>query len=1104
MNRIARSLVVGVVLLLASSGPLWAQAGSTAQISGIVRDSSGGVLPGADVTATQTATGIVRSAVTNEAGVYTLPNLPTGPYRLEVSLSGFQAYARTGLELQVNDNPVINVTLPLGEITETITVEARTPIVETRTPGVSEVIESQRIVDLPLNGRNPTDLIAIIPTAVQQGSSSSRSFQGTMGGQAFSVGGGQGSSVAYVLDGAMHNNPYDNLNLPFPFPDALQEFRASTSTLTAQNGMHSGAAVNANTKAGTNRWHGNLFEFFRNHAFNATNPFAARNPDGTRKDDGLNRNQYGGTFGGPIQTDRMFFFVGYQGTNTRQTSSDNLAFVPTAQMLAGDFTAFASAACNSGTPITLRAPFVGNVTNPANFNPIALAIASRLPTSTDPCGAIRYERPVKQDETQWVGRVDYQWSDRQLLFARYIATTQKAEPPFTTSGNLLTTTQGGRDNLGQSLTFGSNLIVSSQTVNSFRVAANRTAIHRTHKGFFSAPSLGVNTFSYLPDYMLMSVQGGFNIGGGTENQSVFDTNAFQVTDDLTVVRGTHEIAFGGSIGFWTSYSSAHVRSPGVFSFARAATLGTNSGMGDFLTGQLNSFTQTAPNFLDMSQRYVGLYAQDTWRASPKVTLTYGVRWEPFLPQTLRNDAIYNFDVNKFLTNQISTVFVNAPAGFTYPGDPGFQGKTGMSRKWTTFAPRVGLAWDPRGDGRTSIRSSYGMAYDFVNGQFHINTAIAPPWGSQTVINRPPGGLNDPYAGQPGGNPFPKTFDQNAQFVRAGSFLVIDPDLTPPRMHSWNVVFQQQIGADWGASGTYLGSYSEHLWNPNAINPAVFGGQCSTNGAAPVNCASTTGNTNNRRTLTVQNPAQGQFIGGMDIFTDVATQTYHAMVLSLQRRAGRGISASTNYTLSSCEGLPTQVGGTPNVASGYTNPADPDLDYGNCNSLRRHSFNLSASAQTAQFSRPALRMALSDWRLSGILRSASGSRFSVTSGLDRAFNGQNGQRASSVAGQDPYGDRSSTSNYLNPAAFAQPAPGTFGDTKRNAYEGPGRTTVDLSLVRLFSVFGTRRMEVRAEAFNVMNTFVRNNPGSNLNQTATFGRITGAGDPRIVQFAVKFEF
>ncbi len=343
MVRVMRIGVAGALVLLLAATDVLAQA--TAQINGTVADPSGGVLPGATVSAIQTDTGFRREVVTDADGSFTLTNLPLGPYRLEVALSGFRTYSQTGLVLQVGSSPTITVTLALGDVTETVAVAAEAPLVDTQRAGIGSVVENERIVELPLNGRNPMQLIELAGAAVVSGSNggeaSTRSMQGSSGGVEIAVAGGLGSSTAYMLDGAMHNNPYDNLNLPLPFPDALQEFRVETGALNASSGVHTGASVQAVTRSGTNVFHGGGFEFWRNHRFNATHPFARVRPDGTREGDGLNRHQCGGTIGGPIIADRLFFFGGHQGTFIRQTPTSNVAFVPTPAMLAGDFTALA-------------------------------------------------------------------------------------------------------------------------------------------------------------------------------------------------------------------------------------------------------------------------------------------------------------------------------------------------------------------------------------------------------------------------------------------------------------------------------------------------------------------------------------------------------------------------------------------------------------------------------------------------------------------------------------------------------------------------------------------------------------------------------------------
>jgi hypothetical protein len=1100
-------LFCGLVVAVSTAGSAWAQAGATAQMNGTVRDSSGGVLPGVDITATQTDTNFTRSTVTDENGNYVLSNLPVGPYRLQATLSGFRTFQRMGIVLQVNANPTILIEMAIGELAETISVEAATPLVETRSPAVGQVIENERIEELPLNGRNATDLIALAGAAVPQPqlNATSRSMQGY--GTAIAVAGGQAFGVAYLLDGATHNNPYDNLNLPFPFPDALQEFRLETSTTNANNGMHSGASVNVVTKSGTNLLHGDLFEFVRNHRFNATNPFNAINAtSGTRAGDGLSRNQYGGTVGGPIAENRLFFFGAYQGTRLRETPSDLFAFVPTAAMLAGDFTQYASAQCNATGAVNLRAPFVNNRLDASQFSPAALALAAKLPKTTDPCGRYTYSRSRPQDDAQYIGKVDVQLSANHSIFGRYMLTTVKLTPPLQLQpDNLLVSSLGGRDNKAHSFTTGDTMVLSNTTVNAIRFAYNYTDIHRTHEPTgFSAPDLGVRTFSYLDKYALINVaNGGFQIGGGTESEARFTTPSFTVSDDLTIVRGNHQYGMGGSVAFWKSLSRANVRSPGQFTFNGSIT---GLPLADFLSGRLQSLIQATPNSLDMQQLYLGLYVQDTWKLSSKVTANYGLRWEPGFAQQIRNGAIYNFSVERYQQGIRTTQYTNAPPGFLYPGDAGFSNeKAGMNDNLMQFSPRLGLAWDPAGDGRMAIRTGYSLSYDFVNAQFHLNTSVAPPFNAEARVTNPAGGFDNPWLGTGNERFFPFTTGQNSPFPVTGPYISIPPDIKPPRQHSWNAGVQRQIGDNLAASATYLGTYSDRLWNVLSLNPGVYiPGSCTLQTATGPQffaTCSTNATLDLRRKLTMQNYAIGRYLGVVDQHTALGTQKYNALLLTVQRRTANGIGVGANYTLAKCTGLPTQGGTTPNVGTGYLDPTDIMHDYGACDSDRRHLFNLTATAESPEFANAALRAVASHWRLSGIFRAYSGSPQSVTVTTDPARTGLANQRAN-VVSDDLYGD-GTLNNYLNRAAFQEPAVGTLGNMERNSVYGPGTHTIDLSLVRTFRVGTTHRFEARIESFNALNWFQWNNPVANFNNVQ-FGRITSAGDPRILQFAIKYEF
>jgi carboxypeptidase family protein len=1104
MKRSIISLSTALLVLSMVCGLAWGQA--TAQISGTVSDQTGAVLPGAEILATQTDTGVARMTISNETGSYVLPNLPLGPYRVEVALPGFRTFIQTGVVLQVNSSPVINARLEVGQVSEQVEVQANAAAVETRSVGVGQVIENQRILELPLNGRNVTDLITLGGAAVQVATATQRGFSPAL--PLISVAGGMGYGVAYQLDGAIHNNPYDGTSMPFPFPDSLQEFKTETSGLTAQNGRHSGASVNAVTKSGTNDIHGDLFEFVRNDLFNATSYFAAVGPDGKKVRSSLKRNQFGGTAGGPIMKNKLFFFGGYQGTTVRRDPADVRQVVPTAAILRGDWTAFTSPTCNAGRQLTLRAPFVNNTIDPSLYSPAALRIAARLPQANNPCGEIFFGQRAVQDDWQAVGRMDFQKSDKNSIFGRYMITGYTEDPPIKYDPNVLNAGVAGIDNLAQMFTIGNTYLVSSNVVQSFRLAANRIAVHRFGLPFFGYEDVGINMYSFVPHYMRLTVTGGFNLGSGSGGDTFVNTASFQGVDDLSIVRGNHQFALGANAAFGDSNLITRFFGVGNVPFTSQAT---GVGMGDFLLGKVTNFQQAGPNELHTNQWYIGVYGQDTWKVTPRVTLNYGVRWEPFLPQNFKDGRIYNFSEERFHAGIKSTVIPNAPAGFYYPGDPGFPGKTGANTQWGNMGPRLGLAWDVNGDGRTSVRASYALAYEYTPLTFHIDTTgFAAPFGNE--VDQPSVSLDNPYATYPGGNPFPyvkPTYpfkNVNVFFPLYSSFTSIPFDLKNTYAQSWNISLQRELPGNIVAGASYAGLQMTHVWTLQALSPAIYLPQasCVLNGVPYTPCSSTA-NTNQRRKLSLERPQDGQYMSYMDKLDDGGTQSYHGLILTLDRRSVKGVAVGANYTWSHCYGDQTDSSGDgPNPGQGYTNPLNRDADRGNCVSDRRHVVNLTSVAQTPQFSNNTLRMIGSNWRVSGIYRWSSGQPLNILSGIDQALNGVQSQRGQQLLA-DPYSDKSGRplTNFLNPAAFTQPALGTLGNIGRNNIAGPSTWQLDAALSRFFQFRESQRLEFRVDAFNLTNSFRANPPNSSVNNNL-FGQIRTARDSRILQFALKYVF
>jgi len=434
-------------------------------------------------------------------------------------------------------------------------------------------------------------------------------------------------------------------------------------------------------------------------------------------------------------------------------------------------------------------------------------------------------------------------------------------------------------------------------VNSLRFAFNRSAVSRLAPETFDPVDLGADFYSYHPHVMFLTVNGGFEARNA--GPSRFVTDASQLSNDLTLVRGDHQLALGGNVAYWRYSFQSHARSGGTWTFSGQLT---GTGLSDLLLGRVGRLEHGGPAILPMDQWYMGLYAQDTWRLSPRVTINAGLRWEPYFGQSVRSGAVYNFNPDNFRNDVRSQVFLNAPAGLLYPGDDGFptSGKRGVSAQWGNFSPRVGIGWDASGDGRTAVRASYGLTYDFPNAEYMLINANSPPFGNRSLVEDPPGGFDAPYA-HLGGVPHPIITSPNTRYLPYGAFGAIDPNINSPRIQQWNLTVERQLGTVYQVAATYLGSYTDRLWNQVAINPGVFLGMgpCTLDGVFYRTC-STRGNLNARRafSLSGENPASARLIGNMDIHRSNGTQDYRGLKLSFQRR-GTGPTLSGSYTLSRC-------------------------------------------------------------------------------------------------------------------------------------------------------------------------------------------------------------
>jgi hypothetical protein len=564
------------------------------------------------------------------------------------------------------------------------------------------------------------------------------------------------------------------------------------------------------------------------------------------------------------------------------------------------------------------------------------------------------------------------------------------------------------------------------------------------------------------------------------------------------------MAFGASLIGWQSLSNSNTYTSGLFTMTGSET---GLGLADFMSGKIQSLTQGAPNKTYPQQFYLGLYAQDSWKVRPGLTLSYGLRWEPNFPPQFGQNIMSHFDMDAFRKGVKSQVFVNAPPGTLYPGDPLFgpNGSAGMNKQWKNFAPRIGIVWDPTGKGKTVIRAAYGIFYDQNTVELYIATGQGPPWGGKINPISPPGGLADPYAGLPGGNPFPFVLDKNTPFPQYGTFDSFNTNTRVPYVQQWNFGVQRQVGKDWLVSATYIGNEVVHLYGARELNPAVYQG-----------ASSTTANTNQRRLLTLLNPTEGSKYGFVDVWDDGGTRSYNGLLLNTQKRLSQGFTITANYTWSHCIGNPVNTFlQTGNGGSGLYFAPTRKGDRGDCTTSGsdiRHIANMTGLAGMPRFSNTWLRIFASDWKGSATVRMNSGGPITIVTGVDDALNGINAstQYASQISA-DTYGNKSSdnltgtnsTSFWFNRAAFTRPTPGTNGNMGPGTLRGPGILNFDAGLSRLFQIREGKRIELRAEAQNVLNRTNFLDPSANLSAN-TFGRIQSARDPRIMQFAVKYTF
>ena len=1094
-------LVGSLLLAIVFSLQLSAQR-TSGNISGVVSDPSGAVVPNAKVTATEISTQTATNAATNESGFYVLTGLQPGTYRLNVAATGFQKYERTSIALQVGGDLTVNVSLVLGSSTEKITVTGEADLVNTRDSTVSSSITPQFTEQLPLNGRNIMDLMALAPdTSVHVGAAlalQSATRPDSASGFVTASGAARENSTAFYLNGGLDMDSYTQVANVFPNPDAVQEFTFDTNSYNAKYGGLGGGVVNAVTRGGTNQFHGSAFEYLRNGDMNARNFFSS-------EPDTLKRNQFGGSLGAPIQKDKTFAFFSFQRTTYRYGTTANIAYGPTAAEMQGNWndTGIVYDTLAGTNPITGRpqytpngTPFPGSLVPLSLYQPIALKILSLVPMGDPLTGRLTYMHNTLDNDNQFVGRIDRNFGDKLRIYGSVLSDTY-ANPAIIDPNNALTAAESKRwpsthAALNATYTFGPNLVTT------LGASLSRVLIHDT--GTHAFPTTiqeGANIPNWLPTGQAET--GGFYgwYDWGVDDHYFINRNMYDLTNTWTYMHGNHMLEFGAEYTQSQSVLNQDFWGNG-WVYCCDGHASPNGGL-DFLLGQAGGYEQNGPNIYDdLVGKSPSLYVNDKWRVSPRLTLNLGLRWEPWLPWTDNSAAHIGtyFDAAAFAAGTHSTLFPNLPPGLLVHGDPGVP--NGLApNDWKMFDPRVGLAWDVSGNGKTSIRAGFGIYHDQPFGYMYNAISKTPfvgsiyfddptvPWWSPYDASPYNGVLQQPPVGHNATFPEPYT-----------TAYAFTPGFQPPATAQWNLTLEHQMGKGFLLRANYEASESWHMYDTRDLNAAV-----NMPGASDAN-------TRQRRPLY---PYYGNSIIADESTT---TSSFNALNVSVEKRMTGNLSLLGGYRWSKC--LDTN-GGTNGVATfnfmEFSDASNTRLDRGLCNSDVASQLKM-----TAIYRLPSARSlgwvghnVLGGWTISGILNWHDGNVYSIFGYQDSNLDGTNNQRAELVGNPNLPGGRSTAAElqeWFNTAAFTTPAWGSDANSPKNFLRGPGYFNLDCSLIKSIPIpYGplkeAQKLDLRVEAFNALNHTNFGLPSANLG-SSSFGQILSADDPRIMQVALKYIF
>lgn len=1081
--RVATSLLVSI--LFACS--LQAQQ-NTATILGSVTDSTGAAIAGATVAVTEESTSLQRSVKSGDDGRFLIPLLPIGSYRMRVEATGFNAFVQTGIRLQLNQNARVDAALQIGSLTESIEITATVPLVDTYSAAGGDVVDSKRITELPLNGRNALSLATLLPgvtvstvrTALTAGDRSANSF---------SVNGSRTNETDYQIDGMRFAGSYNNSGLEYPSPDALEEFKLVTNAYGAEYGFYAGSIFTAVTRSGSNQLHGALWEFLRNDKLNARNSFSSTVPI-------LRQNQFGASGGFPIVRNKLFGYVSYQGLRIRGTSTAT-SFPLTAAQRSGVFT-------TAIKDPTTNQPFPNNTIPASLINPVATKILNDfIPVASSAGAALFTTGSNPTNVNQWNGKFDYLLSSKDNISFSYFFDKTTFSTPFA-GGPYPDYGARSEDqvipvwSINETHTFSPNLL------NHFRGGISGQEETRACVSQVTPRDLGINIdLEGIKQPPNISLSGLFSIGNGGQCQWIEGGTNWQVADTLTWIRGRHNLKAGTDIYRREFHLITAYLDPASFSFNGYAT---GNVAADFLLGKTASVSRRP--LLDMGMRSwdTAYFVQDDFRVSRRLTLNLGLRYELLGPfdeyRGVERSTVKIPQNATFRYGMQSKIFLSAPTGLLFTGDvtPDFPSglpSTMLKVDRRQIQPRLGFAYDIFGDGKTSIRGSYGLYSNAHFGDMGAQSYQNQPFVLGQTLSTPAGGLSDPWLGME--NPFPRTLDLTSNpnkkmFFLPGEAFGWDPNFVSPRIQAISFGVQRELFGRIAIDTGYAGKLSRHLEDTLNVNQADYIPGVDANGKP----LSTTSNVDARRHL-VPNIYQK-----INIIQSTGNASYHSFQATVKYRVSNLFVMGT-YTASKSldTGQNTNVQGL-----AHQDNFNPNADRGYAEFDRRHVARISWVYTAPRIPSNAFAdRILGGWEFSGILSFSSGAPYTIKTGQDLSLTGVGNDRPNLVG--NPYlpDNRSRAERmaaYFNTAAFVANSIGQFGNVGRNTMVGPGWSNTDAALMKTFAFAERFRLQFRSEFFGAFNHVILGNPGATLTSPTTFGRITSTSGSRVVQFGLKLNY